>query len=186
MEEFPSGQRGQTVNLLRFASVVRIHPPPPARRKRHIACDEFFHFTAKTHRALILLLLASKSDPLTLGSGLGPPLRGGLSAHKEISILTVPSKSEQVIHRLLRFIFVSQSALALRRLRSRPRGRSGEGDAAESREGAGVGPPPTRRKRMPLAALFLLLRKTCRIHPAVPGLELVFGHGAAHEIEHMF
>src|SRR5699024_5926841 len=29
MEEFPSGQRGQTVNLLRFASVVRIHPPPP-------------------------------------------------------------------------------------------------------------------------------------------------------------
>ena len=42
MEEFPSGQRGQTVNLLRFASVVRIHPPPPTRRKLHIACDEFF------------------------------------------------------------------------------------------------------------------------------------------------
>ena len=47
MEEFPSGQRGQTVNLLRFASVVRIHPPPPARRKRHIACDELFHFITK-------------------------------------------------------------------------------------------------------------------------------------------
>ncbi len=29
VEEFPSGQREQTVNLLRFASVVRIHPPPP-------------------------------------------------------------------------------------------------------------------------------------------------------------
>jgi hypothetical protein len=29
MEEFPSGQRGQTVNLLLLASVVRIHPPPP-------------------------------------------------------------------------------------------------------------------------------------------------------------
>ena len=43
MDGFPSGQRGQTVNLLRFASVVRIHPPPPARRKRHIACDEFFY-----------------------------------------------------------------------------------------------------------------------------------------------
>ena len=27
---FPSGQRGQTVNLLRFASVVRIHPLPPS------------------------------------------------------------------------------------------------------------------------------------------------------------
>ena len=31
MEEFPSGQRGQTVNLLLLASVVRIHPPPPNR-----------------------------------------------------------------------------------------------------------------------------------------------------------
>ena len=29
MEEFPSGQRGQTVNLLSMTSVVRIHPPPP-------------------------------------------------------------------------------------------------------------------------------------------------------------
>ena len=28
MEEFPSGQRGQTVNLLRLASVVRIHLHP--------------------------------------------------------------------------------------------------------------------------------------------------------------
>ena len=31
MEEFPSGQRGQTVNLLLLASVVRIHPPPPEK-----------------------------------------------------------------------------------------------------------------------------------------------------------
>jgi tRNA threonylcarbamoyladenosine biosynthesis protein TsaE len=29
MEEFPSGQRGQTVNLLSTISVVRIHLPPP-------------------------------------------------------------------------------------------------------------------------------------------------------------
>ena len=29
MEEFPSGQRGQTVNLLRNVSMVRIRPPPP-------------------------------------------------------------------------------------------------------------------------------------------------------------
>ena len=29
MEEFPSGQRGQTVNLLSVTSMVRIHPPPP-------------------------------------------------------------------------------------------------------------------------------------------------------------
>ena len=31
MGEFPSGQRGQTVNLLRIASMVRIRPPPPQR-----------------------------------------------------------------------------------------------------------------------------------------------------------
>ena len=29
VEEFPSGQRGQTVNLLSQTSMVRIHPPPP-------------------------------------------------------------------------------------------------------------------------------------------------------------
>ena len=36
----------------------------------------FYLIHSKTHRALILLLLASKPDPLLLGSGLGPPLRG--------------------------------------------------------------------------------------------------------------
>jgi hypothetical protein len=29
LEEFPSGQRGQTVNLLSTISMVRIHLPPP-------------------------------------------------------------------------------------------------------------------------------------------------------------
>ena len=32
MGEFPSGQRGQTVNLLLSASVVQIHPLPPTNR----------------------------------------------------------------------------------------------------------------------------------------------------------
>jgi hypothetical protein len=32
-EEYPSGQRGQTVNLLASPSMVRIHPPPPRRSK---------------------------------------------------------------------------------------------------------------------------------------------------------
>ena len=31
MGRFPSGQRGQTVNLLLIASVVRIHPSPPKK-----------------------------------------------------------------------------------------------------------------------------------------------------------
>ena len=33
MGEFPSGQRGQTVNLLLIASVVRIHLPPPYKHR---------------------------------------------------------------------------------------------------------------------------------------------------------
>ena len=40
-EEFPSGQRGQTVNLLSVTSVVRIHPPPPRRCGRHIVRSDF-------------------------------------------------------------------------------------------------------------------------------------------------
>ena len=31
MGDFPSGQRGQTVNLLAMPSVVRIHHPPPEK-----------------------------------------------------------------------------------------------------------------------------------------------------------
>ena len=30
--DFPSGQRGQTVNLLSLTSVVRIHHPPPSKK----------------------------------------------------------------------------------------------------------------------------------------------------------
>ena len=33
MGDFPSGQRGQTVNLLSLTSVVRIHHPPPEKSK---------------------------------------------------------------------------------------------------------------------------------------------------------
>ena len=33
MGDFPSGQRGQTVNLLSLTSVVRIHHPPPKKTK---------------------------------------------------------------------------------------------------------------------------------------------------------
>ncbi|HIY15797.1 MAG TPA: hypothetical protein H9839_00530, partial [Candidatus Intestinimonas stercorigallinarum] len=41
----------------------------PACHKRHIACDELFSFHCKAHRALILPLLASNRDPLSLGGG---------------------------------------------------------------------------------------------------------------------
>ena len=38
MGEFPSGQRGQTVNLLAMPSVVRIHLPPLTVRKEPFIC----------------------------------------------------------------------------------------------------------------------------------------------------
>ena len=42
MGEFPSGQRGQTVNLLAMPSVVRIHLPPPAIRQAKACLFAFF------------------------------------------------------------------------------------------------------------------------------------------------
>ena len=49
MGEFPSGQRGQTVNLLLIASVVRIHLPPPSIRNPNFfpVGDGFGFFISK-------------------------------------------------------------------------------------------------------------------------------------------
>ena len=41
MGEFPSGQRGQTVNLLSTTSVIRIHSPPPICKNPTIYCGVF-------------------------------------------------------------------------------------------------------------------------------------------------
>ena len=49
MDGFPSGQRGQTVNLLLSASMVRIHPLPPRRSKVRFAP---FFFVKKNIRPL--------------------------------------------------------------------------------------------------------------------------------------
>ena len=43
--EFPSGQRGQTVNLLLIASVVRIHLPPPKIADFRQKIGDFYVFT---------------------------------------------------------------------------------------------------------------------------------------------
>ncbi len=43
MGEFPSGQRGQTVNLLRNASVVQIHPLPCERQSFDFGRLSFFY-----------------------------------------------------------------------------------------------------------------------------------------------
>ena len=71
MGEFPSGQRGQTVNLLRFASVVRIHLPPPHRNE--LRSFRFFYeikkishrFTVPPFSQKVTLGLLVRLSPLT-------------------------------------------------------------------------------------------------------------------------
>ena len=46
MGEFPSGQRGQTVNLLLIASVVRIHLPPPIPNTKVLGIFAFLRIVA--------------------------------------------------------------------------------------------------------------------------------------------
>ena len=58
MGEFPSGQRGQTVNLLLIASVVRIHPLPP---KLNPKVDINLEVLALSNRKFLNFLLAKKS-----------------------------------------------------------------------------------------------------------------------------
>ena len=62
MGEFPSGQRGQTVNLLSTTSVVRIHSPPPkAEKPRDCAVSLLFiedaglAFAVAQHSAALFL-----------------------------------------------------------------------------------------------------------------------------------
>ena len=90
MEEYPSGQRGQTVNLLALPSMVRIHPPPPTLE--HLDSQGFQRFYCSSHRkmerlkttkkaqnkTIILLLDCCQKGPSGLGSVLGPPSSGRL------------------------------------------------------------------------------------------------------------
>ena len=74
MEEYPSGQRGQTVNLLALPSMVRIHPPPPRRSKLCIACSDFFiKVRARSRRCSSS---PHKSSRFCGGPGFGDPVRG--------------------------------------------------------------------------------------------------------------
>ena len=53
MGEFPSGQRGQTVNLLSMTSVVRIHLPPPNSALK----DAEFFFIFGTFRTILCVFI---------------------------------------------------------------------------------------------------------------------------------
>ena len=58
---FPSGQRGQTVNLLTMSTVVRIHPLPP---KRLAKASRFFHFLL--HSQSIFAKVRSKAGGIVV------------------------------------------------------------------------------------------------------------------------
>ena len=82
MGEFPSGQRGQTVNLLSLTSLVRIQLPPPIKkhrpcvgvfllasgslaiRNRHLPCKCAGSHLSESRRKLVFVRLSEKSLPL--------------------------------------------------------------------------------------------------------------------------
>ena len=66
MGEFPSGQRGQTVNLLRIASMVRIRPPPPIPQKFIflVLLRYFYLFSGAYCSTSQLLLLPSRNEKI--------------------------------------------------------------------------------------------------------------------------
>ena len=47
MGEFPSGQRGQTVNLLSLTSLVRIQLPPPTKKELLVNKSSFFVYPSR-------------------------------------------------------------------------------------------------------------------------------------------
>ena len=114
---------------------VRVPPPAPARRKRHIACDELFHFIAKLiARSFCCSSLPTATRCAGLAVG-GRRCAAVLSVAERISILTAPASSPQATYRLRRaFSFhckegdtrlrVSLGASGSPRERSPPRVRS--------------------------------------------------------------
>ena len=84
MGAFPSGQRGQTVNLLSTTSVVRIHPLPPKNGDPVRGCR---------------FLLCSGGwirKPALGGAPVARRNRRGFSAEKRIHPLSNPQQSEHV------------------------------------------------------------------------------------------
>ena len=109
MEEFPSGQRGQTVNLLRFASVVRIHPPPPRRSKVRFAPTSFYACGKKRRHPPASLLLLPKPNPLRWASVWCRRFAAILFHHNKLLIFDLSSCSPQAAYRLRRtFHFITK------------------------------------------------------------------------------
>ena len=69
----------------------------PARRKRHIACDEFFHFIAKLIARSFCCSSLPNQTRLRWALVWVRRKAAAFSYRKEISILTVPSKNPECV-----------------------------------------------------------------------------------------
>ena len=64
MEEFPSGQREQTVNLPSTTSVVRIHPLPPRKTAKYGGFSVFYRYKRTAEKLLPRLQKTNKSPKI--------------------------------------------------------------------------------------------------------------------------
>ena len=69
---FPSGQRGQTVNLLAMPTVVRIHPPPPEKGPQVCGPFSFFARCAKRARLKVSSTFSKVVESRGKASGRAP------------------------------------------------------------------------------------------------------------------
>ena len=128
MGVFPSGQWGQTVNLLLSASVVRIHPRPPKNQRRKYAGFCFirylkFHSQGWIRTAAATSLKTAQKQP------------SGLFLAARLAISTRAHQKTSTYESTLRFLFCckarltgrvdSNSSGADRRLRRKQGGEAG-------------------------------------------------------------
>ena len=80
MGEFPSGQRGQTVNLLAVPSVVRIHLPPPEHEALAISTVAGVSLNVGSGVLLVILPTSNKTSNRIIQS------RVACSEHRQVSV----------------------------------------------------------------------------------------------------
>ena len=144
MGVFPSGQWGQTVNLLLSASVVRIHPRPPKNLNVRKYAEVFVLLQSPTHRAGGF----EQHRPAEQSGVEKSPCGAFLAARLAISTRAHQKTSTYEI--TLRFLFCSKT-----RLTGRVDSNNSDDRRQRQKQGGAVGaatsgmrvPPKARRSR---------------------------------------